>query len=150
MSPEDKILAEYSNPRLKRNQSEQDTVPATEQVDVVTSAEVPAEIGTYQQTPEAAPEIKAVVFEELPPNVVKLQGVTTHDIPIARILQGAHDRGLKHVVIIGETEDGMEYFASSKACGPDILWMLERAKMKLLGVVDESDIGNDDGTPTRA
>lgn len=27
----------------------------TEQVDVVTSAEVPAEIGTYQQTPEASP-----------------------------------------------------------------------------------------------
>jgi hypothetical protein len=39
---------------------------------------------------------------------------------------------LAYVIIIGETDDGEFYFASSKASGPDVLWDLEKAKLVLL------------------
>jgi len=43
---------------------------------------------------------------------------------------------LESVVIVGEYEDGSEYFSSSVGNGPEVLWMLERAKLKLLTAVD--------------
>ena len=44
---------------------------------------------------------------------------------------------LKSVVIIGEMENGEEYFSASIASGPETLWMLERAKHKLMAICDD-------------
>jgi hypothetical protein len=41
---------------------------------------------------------------------------------------------LEHVVVIGYTRDGEEYFGSSMDDGPRAVWHLERAKLKLLNI----------------
>lgn len=68
-------------------------------------------------------------------NVVDFTGVTRLDLDPDRILKNATGY-LSEVVILGFTKDGEEYFASSKASGADVLWHLERAKKKLLEMVD--------------
>lgn len=72
----------------------------------------------------------------MPDNVVKFTGVTRLDSDPKGVLEGALERGLEGVVICGYTASGDEYFASSYANGPDVLWLLERMKMKLLEVPD--------------
>jgi len=65
-------------------------------------------------------------------NVVELGGYTKLDIPPDRVLNAAVDK-LQDVVVIGwEKETNLLYFASSTANGPEILWLLEKAKEKLL------------------
>lgn len=73
-------------------------------------------------------------------NVVLLPCITRLDLPAERVLEQAIKADLKQAVIVGEHADGREYFASTTAGGPEVLWMLERAKLKLLGVVDRSDL----------
>jgi hypothetical protein len=70
-------------------------------------------------------------------NVVILPVVTTLDLPPERMLNAALERGLKEVVIIGYDLEGEEYFASSVSDGGDVVWHLERAKLKLLRMPDE-------------
>ena len=72
-------------------------------------------------------------------NVVILPVVTKLDVPVDRVLEGATAANLTEVVIIGTTESGEEFFAGSRAGGPDTLWMLERAKLRLLRTVDEAE-----------
>lgn len=67
-------------------------------------------------------------------NVVVLPVVTKLDLPPDRLLEAALGQ-LDSVVIIGYDKDGNEYFASSCADGGDVLWLLERSKLKLLNVV---------------
>lgn len=67
-------------------------------------------------------------------NVVVLDVVTRLDIPVERILNQAVDDGLQDVVIIGWDDEGEFYFASSKADGGNILWLLEKAKKMLMEV----------------
>ncbi len=69
-------------------------------------------------------------------NVVILQTVTKLDIPVDRVLESAKKVGLESIVIIGELENGEEYFASSAAGSPEVLWLLARAQKKLLEIVD--------------
>jgi hypothetical protein len=66
--------------------------------------------------------------------VVHLPCITSLDIPAERVLSGAleNDDPLKDVVIIGWTDEGNFYFASSVADGADVVWLLETAKHKLL------------------
>lgn len=68
-------------------------------------------------------------------NVKIFTGVTPLDFDADVILEAAIGK-LKSVVIIGEFEDGNEFFSSSVASGPETIWMIERAKLKLLGTVD--------------
>lgn len=70
-------------------------------------------------------------------NVVNFSGITKLDMPPDRILDAAKGKLEGGVIVIGYDTDGDEYFASSIANGPDVLWLLERMKMKLLGIVDE-------------
>lgn len=72
------------------------------------------------------------VFEKLPDNCEVLPLVTTHDIPVARVLQQALDAGLEEVVVVGYTSEGAEFFMANVADGAAVLWHLERAKIKLL------------------
>lgn len=62
-------------------------------------------------------------------NIVHLPVITRLDLPAARILDAA--AGLVTAVVIGWKEDGSFYFASNKADGGEVLWLLELAKRKL-------------------
>lgn len=71
-----------------------------------------------------------------PSNVVPLSLVTTQDLSPDLLLWRALGE-LSEVVIIGFDSDGAEYFASSKGNGPDVLWLIERSRHKLMTIVDE-------------
>jgi hypothetical protein len=64
-------------------------------------------------------------------NVVILPVVTRLDLPAQRTLDAACDANLETAVVIGWDADGDFYFASNKADGGDVLWLLELAKRKL-------------------
>lgn len=66
--------------------------------------------------------------------VVTLGCATCLDIDSQRVLNGALEAELSEVVVVGYDKDGEFYFASSKADGPNILWALEMAKLKLLKI----------------
>ena len=68
------------------------------------------------------------------PKVSVLSVITTLDVDSQRVLQAALDAEVKEVVVIGLSKDGDFYFASSQASGPEVLWVLEKAKNKLLNV----------------
>lgn len=65
--------------------------------------------------------------------VIPLNNVTRLDIPADRVLAGAKG-ALDKVVIMGIQPDGEYYFASSVADGGTVLWMMEKLKLKLLGI----------------
>lgn len=72
--------------------------------------------------------------------VVRLETMTTLDIPPDLVLDGAKKADLSAVMVIGEEADGTFYFASNKSDGADALWLLEKAKYKLLrigGIIEE-------------
>lgn len=71
---------------------------------------------------------------KLVPKVSTLPVVTTLDLDSNRVLQSALDAGVTSAVVMGYDKDGQFYFASSKADGGDVLWLIETAKLKLLGV----------------
>lgn len=64
--------------------------------------------------------------------VIRWRGITKLDLPCDQVLGAALEDGLKCAIVIGYTSDGEEYFASSLADGADVLWLLERLKMRLL------------------
>jgi hypothetical protein len=64
--------------------------------------------------------------------VVDLPCITRLDLDPQRVLDRAKKAGLKTVVIIGYDVDGDEYFASSVADGGEVVWLMERTKLKLL------------------
>lgn len=70
-------------------------------------------------------------------NIVDFDGITRLDLPASKVLERALSSDLESVVIIGHTKDGDEYFAASSADGGDVVWMIERAKLKLLRTVDD-------------
>ena len=73
--------------------------------------------------------------------VVNLEQITRLDLPPERIINNAPVTELESVVLIGWKGDGDFYFASSIANGPDVLWLMELAKKKLLEVgEDEADV----------
>ncbi len=69
-------------------------------------------------------------------NVIEFTGITKLDIPADRILEN-HIGALDSVVIMGWDKDGQEVFASSLADGGDVLWLIERLKIKLMEYKDE-------------
>ena len=72
-------------------------------------------------------------------DVTVLNTVTSLDLPADRILDAAKEIGMEGVVIVGYTKDGDEYFASSYADGGTTGWHLDRAKYKLLKIVDDQE-----------
>ena len=69
-------------------------------------------------------------------NVILFNGITKLNLPPDRVLDGAKGK-LEHVVIMGFTTDGDEYFASSQADGGDVMWLMERCKKRLLEYPDK-------------
>jgi len=70
--------------------------------------------------------------------IIELDNITSLDIPAERVLRKAADANLQAAIVIGYDADGGEYFASSISDGPEVLWALERAKLRLLRTVDEA------------
>lgn len=61
--------------------------------------------------------------------------ITTHSIPVERVLDGAVAADLKYVMVIGRTQDGEFYFASTESDGGTALWEMETARLKLMGAI---------------
>jgi hypothetical protein len=69
-------------------------------------------------------------------NVVLFTGISSLPLDPDRLLDEAIGK-LDRVLIIGVTKDGDEYFKSSDPDGATCIWDMERAKLKLLKIVDE-------------
>jgi hypothetical protein len=67
-------------------------------------------------------------------NIEYLPCVTKLDLPVERVIEGLRIANLSEIVICGYDMDGDLYFASSKADGGDILWVLEQCKNALMNV----------------
>lgn len=65
-------------------------------------------------------------------NVIAFPGTTTADIPAAQVLQAAIDQGMEDVLVIGWTNDGDLYAATSGGSVGDNLLLLELAKRNLV------------------
>jgi len=66
------------------------------------------------------------------------EGETRLDLDPDTVLQGAIGK-LKELVVVGYEADGSFYFASTRANGPDVLWLLKQAEQRLLAVEQEGD-----------
>ena len=64
------------------------------------------------------------------------EGETRLDLDPDAVLTGAVGL-LKEVVIVGYEADGSFYFASTRANGPDVLWLLKQAEQRLLAIERE-------------
>ena len=71
-------------------------------------------------------------------NVVKFTGETLLDLNPDDILEEAKGK-LEKVMIIGYTDDGEEFMASSFADGMTAVWLLERFKHLLISIVDDDE-----------
>jgi len=70
--------------------------------------------------------------------IIKFPGKTYADIPADDVLASAMGK-LSGVVLMGYTTDGQEYIASSISDGPQMVWLLERAKLYIIED-DQNDI----------
>lgn len=68
--------------------------------------------------------------------VVDLSVVTKLDIPPEKILRKAIEKCLTTVLVIGWDAEGELYFAASSPDGGDALWLIEKAKKRLLEIGD--------------
>ena len=64
------------------------------------------------------------------------EGETRLDLDPDEALTGAVGK-LTEVVIVGYEADGSLYFASNRANGPDVLWLLKQAEQVLLDIERE-------------
>ncbi len=72
----------------------------------------------------------------MPADIIEFNGITKLDLHPDRILDAAKEFDLTDVVIIGYDSNEDFYFASSKADGAEVLWLLELGKKKLLEIGD--------------
>lgn len=68
-------------------------------------------------------------------NVVDLPVVTKLDLDPDRVLRKLEGK-LSRFVLVGYDKEDQEFLSSTIADGPEVLWLLERAKMQLLNIVD--------------
>ena len=62
--------------------------------------------------------------------------ITSLDLPVEKVLRKATEAGLAQVVVVGEREDGEEYFASSQADAAQVIWHLQRAIWTMNKTID--------------
>lgn len=74
----------------------------------------------------------AVVKQHKAP-VIEMGNVTRLNLPPDRILEAAKGK-LESVVLIGYDKDGDIYTASSLADGGTVLWLMEKLKLRLMGL----------------
>lgn len=66
-------------------------------------------------------------------NVIPFNGITKLDLDPDMVLENNKGK-LDGVVILGYDKNGDEHFASTYADGGDVLWLLERMKIRLLTI----------------
>jgi hypothetical protein len=81
------------------------------------------------------PNVVDMQGKKIKPKVIELPCTTRLDLPPDRLLRKALKK-LESVVILGYDKEGFEYFASSKADGAEVLWLLERCKHTLMSFID--------------
>lgn len=64
-------------------------------------------------------------------NVVQFTGQTTLDTPADTVLAAAAGQ-MRRVVVIGETNDGDNWYSANTSDLPALLWLIEWAKMQTL------------------
>ena len=69
--------------------------------------------------------------------VLRFTGITSQDHQPEQILEMVMEQDLSEVVVIGTTSAGTFYFASSRSDAGDVLWLLERARHRLMQAVDD-------------
>lgn len=69
-------------------------------------------------------------------NVKMFPGITPNDYDANFVLELSARQPLKTAIVIGEYENGDFFFTSSIAGGPECLWLLEMAKLKLMKAVE--------------
>ena len=57
---------------------------------------------------------------------------TTLDIPMDRVLEAAIGVGIEQGMVIGWNEEGLLYMASTTSNVPEMIFLLEKAKLQLL------------------
>ena len=65
-------------------------------------------------------------------NVIELDGETTLDIPVERVISGALEKDLETVIVLGWNEEGEMYLASSTGSRPNMYYLLDSAKVALM------------------
>lgn len=65
-------------------------------------------------------------------DVVDLDTQTCLDIPVDKVMTAASAQNLVEVVVVGWREDGELMLAASAGSGGTSLWLLERAKQRLM------------------
>lgn len=71
-------------------------------------------------------------------NIINFPGITRLKIDPDKVLS-APVGNLTSVVVVGYDKNGAEYFAASDPSGPEVLWLLERAKLALLNIAGEME-----------
>lgn len=71
-------------------------------------------------------------------NVIQFRGITRLDLDPDIVLENTKGK-LESLVICGYDKDGTEYFASTYADGGDVLWLLERMKLRLLTIAEDQE-----------
>ena len=66
-------------------------------------------------------------------NVILFNGITKLDLDPDMVLENTKGK-LEGVILIGYDKEGEEYFASTYADGGEVLWLIERMKLRLLNV----------------
>jgi hypothetical protein len=74
-------------------------------------------------------------------DIVRFPGITRLPTDPDVVLESAQGR-LELAVVIGVTPEGNFYFESSEPDGGVVVWWLERAKHKLMKIVDEMEEGS--------
>ena len=75
-------------------------------------------------------------WSELSAKLHLFPGVTSLDHDPKIMLEMAKNVDLEEVVILGLEKDGSFFFSANKPGGPDVLWLLELAKKRLLEMGD--------------
>jgi hypothetical protein len=65
-------------------------------------------------------------------DIVDFPGPTSLPIPVDKVLDCVREEGFDSVIVIGCGKDGEVKIFSSDSYKPDLLWLLELAKIRLM------------------
>lgn len=74
-------------------------------------------------------------------DVVTFHGLSKLDVPVQKVIAAADNAELQTAVVVGFTQDGEFYFASSAADGGEVLWLLKLAERRLFEKAEELSDG---------
>ncbi len=78
-------------------------------------------------------------------NVVPFPGLTTVEIPAETILEMARKADLKCMLVFGVDADGNEHLLATTAEASRVIFMCERARHQMHGLIDNHMAGHNNG-----